>query len=69
MSNFHTPARLLKLKHVQALTTLSKTSIYNMMGEGTFPKSVRLGPKAVAWREDDVVDWINSRPLTQEAEQ
>lgn len=59
MSVEQSPARLLKLKHVRELTTLSKTSIYNKMAAGNFPKPVKLGPKAVAWRARDIEEWIN----------
>jgi predicted DNA-binding transcriptional regulator AlpA len=31
------------------------------MGEGVFPKQIKIGVKAVAWLEEDVFDWIKSK--------
>ena len=42
-------------------TGLGRTSIYNFMATGTFPKSVSLGVRAVAWVESEVDDWIVER--------
>jgi predicted DNA-binding transcriptional regulator AlpA len=30
------------------------------MANGAFPKPVKLGAKAVAWRLSDILDWIDS---------
>jgi prophage regulatory protein len=32
-----------------------------MMAEGTFPKPVKLGARAVAWVESEVEEWILAR--------
>ena len=39
-------------------TGLGRTSIYNFMNEGTFPKSVQLGERAVAWVDKEIDAWI-----------
>jgi predicted DNA-binding transcriptional regulator AlpA len=39
----------LRLPEVKALTGLSKTSIYELIREKSFPAPVRLGPRAVSW--------------------
>jgi prophage regulatory protein len=31
------------------------------MAEGTFPKPVKLGPKAVGWVEEEIDAWIRAR--------
>jgi len=49
--------RFLKRKEVETATTLSKATIYRRMGEGTFPKPVPVGLRAVAWLESDVAAW------------
>jgi len=49
--------RFLKRKEVETATSLSKASIYRRMGEGTFPKPVPVGVRAVAWLESDVAAW------------
>ena len=52
---------LLRLPVVKALTGLSKASIRRYEIAGEFPERVALGERAVAWREDEVREWINSR--------
>lgn len=57
---------LIRSREVQARTGLPKSSLHNKVKAGAFPAPVRLGPRAVAWREADVEAWIQSRP-TREA--
>ncbi len=52
--------RLLHLKEVLNRTSLSRTSIYRLMGLGTFPASIALGSR-VAWVEALVEEWIQAR--------
>ena len=53
------PMRLMSLKEVTARTTLSKTSVYELMKDGRFPKQVRLGNRSVAWVESEVEEFIS----------
>ena len=63
--------RLIRLPEVLSRTGYGRTSIYRKMEEGTFPRSVKLGgppidpsafdSRAVAWIEDEVEQWIESR--------
>jgi predicted DNA-binding transcriptional regulator AlpA len=32
------------------------------MAKGEFPDPVQIGARAVAFRESDIAEWINSRP-------
>lgn len=50
--------RLIKIKEVIKMTSLSRATIYKYMAEDSFPKPVPLGAKAVAWVEDEVENWI-----------
>ncbi|OEE87823.1 AlpA family transcriptional regulator [Vibrio crassostreae] len=50
--------RFLKLKEVMQKAALSRFAIYRKMGEGSFPKSVSLGDRAVAWIESEMEEWI-----------
>lgn len=58
------PERLLRLPDVESLTSLRKSSIYSGMKDGTFPCSVRLSARAVAWRESDIAAWQAQRQQT-----
>ncbi|RKR70318.1 AlpA family transcriptional regulator [Acidovorax sp. 94] len=55
------PSRLVRLPIVESLTGLKRASIYRAMQERTFPGSVRLGARAVAWRESEVLAWCADR--------
>ena len=52
---------LIKLKKVIEKTTLGRSTIYEFMAKGTFPKQVSLGAKSVAWLESEVDDWIEEK--------
>lgn len=65
-TSVHQPARLeklLRLPEVERLTGYKKTSIYAGMRATppTFPRCVRLGVRAVAWRESDIAAWQAQR--------
>ncbi len=53
--------RLIRLKEVIDCTGLARSTIYKYIEEGTFPKSVSLGDRAVAWVESEVQEWILER--------
>jgi prophage regulatory protein len=53
--------RHLRRSAVEDLTGLSRSALYDLMSKGLFPRAVKLTAKAVAWREDDVANWLNSR--------
>jgi len=55
--------KLIRIKEVQAVTSLSKSYIYQLVKQGGFPRSIRLikGGSAVAWLESEVNDWVDSR--------
>lgn len=52
---------LLRLPEVQKRTGLSRSAIYQRITAGTFPRSVSLGPRAVGWPENEILDWIEAR--------
>lgn len=52
---------ILRRPKVEEVTGLSRSTIYAMMAEGTFPKPMKLGKRAVGWREEDVRAWLDSR--------
>ena len=66
-----TKPRLIRLPEVLSRTGYGRTSIYRKMDEGTFPKNLKLGGpikdptqfdcRAIAWIEDEVDQWVESR--------
>ena len=55
------PIRLIRLKEVMAMTGLSRSYVYQLIGEGYFPQSISLGARTVAWVQGEVQQWIDSR--------
>ena len=55
--------KLLRLRDVIKMTSLTRTTIYNYMAEGKFPKNIHLGPKISVWIEREIQEWINSQIL------
>ncbi|OOF22244.1 transcriptional regulator [Salinivibrio sp. IB574] len=53
--------RLFKLSEVKHMTGLGRSTFYNLMKDGTFPKSVPLGGRAVVWAESEVEEWVMVR--------
>ena len=49
---------ILRLPAVKATTGLSRSTIYLRIAEGTFPKPVSLGARAVGWIEAEVQQWL-----------
>lgn len=49
---------IMRRKQVEARTGLSRSTIYQRMADGSFPKAVSLGPRAVGWIESEVSDWL-----------
>lgn len=54
--------RLLHLRDVLRLTSLSRSTVYRLMGmgEGSFPQSVKLGSRA-SWVEAEIESWLQDR--------
>ena len=57
--------KLLRRPQVQELTSLGRSTIYDWMKRGAFPQPVKLGARAVAWRESDIVAWLESREVRE----
>ena len=51
-------SQIIRLKHVKAMTGLSRTTIYRFMSINEFPKQIKLGPKSSGWLIDEVDEWI-----------
>jgi prophage regulatory protein len=56
-----TQSRLIRLPEVKRKTGLGSTAIYKFQKDGGFPKSIKITPRAVAWIEREVDEWIEKR--------
>jgi len=52
---------ILRLPDVKRSTGLSRSTIYLRIAQGTFPKPVSLGGRAVGWLEAEVQQWLQRR--------
>jgi prophage regulatory protein len=52
--------RLLRLADVKKLVGFGGSTIYRLISEGQFPERIHYGPRAVRWREADIIAWQNS---------
>lgn len=59
--------RFLRLKEVMHITALSRSTIYLKMNKDEFPKSLSLGDRAVAWRSDDIDEWVEQIIISSQA--
>lgn len=53
--------RIIRLKEVKHATGLGRSTIYKYISEGSFPKPVSLGDRAVGWVESEVAGWVMAR--------
>ncbi|KTF13702.1 AlpA family transcriptional regulator [Pseudoalteromonas sp. H105] len=53
--------RLINLKEVIYKTSLGRSTIYELMAKGTFPKQMPKSGRSVAWLESEVDDWIEEK--------
>lgn len=52
---------ILRVPVVRERTELSRSTIYLRIAQGTFPKPVNLGGRAVGWLEAEIQDWLQRR--------
>ena len=50
--------RLLRLQEVKSRTGLSRSYLYALVQQGNFPKPVKIGKRAVAWKSSEIDQWI-----------
>lgn len=53
--------KLLRIQSVIDMTGKSRSAIYADMAKGSFPISISLSPRSVAWVESDIASWIQSK--------
>jgi prophage regulatory protein len=62
--------RFLRLPQVKESTGLSRTTIYRQIAAREFPRPINIGPRAVAWIEADILQWMEKRErLSRDSEQ
>ncbi|MCP4458572.1 MAG: AlpA family transcriptional regulator, partial [Cytophagales bacterium] len=50
-----------RLPRVRQITGLSRSTIYERIPKGTFPKQIRIGSNSVGWLASEIESWIDER--------
>ena len=53
-----TKISILRRKQVEERTGLSRSTIYLRIHEGTFPRPINIGSRAVGWLEHEIEAWL-----------
>lgn len=53
--------KMLTIDDVLDLVPLGKSTIYRMMDEGRFPKSRKIGQRAIVWSRSEIEAWIDEK--------
>lgn len=61
MTVSNTSTRILRLPDVKNRTGLSRSTIYALVKNGSFPKYISLGVRSVGWLESEIEAWIEAR--------
>jgi prophage regulatory protein len=54
--------KILRADAARDATGLSRPAMYRAIADGTFPQSVMIGPRTPAFYEDEIAEWLASRP-------
>jgi prophage regulatory protein len=49
---------ILRLPEVRHQTGLARSTIYARIAQGTFPRPIALGERAVGWTQSSIAEWI-----------
>lgn len=53
---------ILRQPEATKLTGLSRSTLRRMVERGDFPPPLQLGLRSIGWLEDEVLEWLESRP-------
>lgn len=61
LSEIPSTGRILRFPELREKVGYSRSNIHYLMEMGEFPKSIKLGGRAVGWLESEVDSWIQER--------
>ncbi len=59
--------KIIRLREVIRCTGESRSTIYQRISEGTFPKPVKLGAKSIGFVEDEIAEYNEERIRARDA--
>ncbi|MED8279837.1 AlpA family phage regulatory protein [Escherichia coli] len=60
-SSSRSTQKLIRFPKVIEMTGKSRTRIYADIRSEAFPKPIRIGPRSIAWVEQEIIDWLEER--------
>jgi prophage regulatory protein len=64
LDHVNTPDTLIRLPQVLQRTGLSRATLYRLAKTGDFPRPVKIGLRASAWRSREINEWVATRVPT-----
>jgi prophage regulatory protein len=53
--------QILRRKQVEEVSGLSRSSLYEAIAKGSFPKPIKIGERSVGWLADEISAWQQRR--------
>ena len=53
--------RLIRMRELIKIVSMSRSNIYLMMNKGKFPKNFKIGEQTAVWRLSVIEDWIKQK--------
>jgi prophage regulatory protein len=57
-----TKERILRVENVLAIIGMKRSWLWGEIRAGNFPRPIRLGKRAIGWKESEIMEWICNRP-------
>lgn len=51
----------LRIRHVEALVGMKKSTIWKRVAQGLFPRPLKLSSRMTVWRSSEVLAWIEEQ--------
>ena len=58
-------ARVLREPMVLQWVQVAHSTLWKWIAENRFPAPIRLGPRSIAWRREEIEGWLDSRPVAE----
>ncbi|MCL1861917.1 MAG: AlpA family phage regulatory protein [Proteobacteria bacterium] len=65
----HDETRILAIESVEQRTSLKRTAIYELIGQGSFPRPIPLTDRRKGWDTREVDKWIEDRKLLRDCDE
>jgi prophage regulatory protein len=53
--------RLVRMRELIKIVSMSRANIYLLMNKGKFPKNFKIGQQTAVWRLSVIEEWINQK--------